>query len=101
MAKRYMTFRDFLNHHNLYGLGFRSNAPCLFLANDKEYRRSLKDWESFVETLTEKIIEVDDTVPELPIKDVVFRIYRDVRFSKNKTPYKVLLTPPTHGPNFI
>ncbi|KAI0894746.1 hypothetical protein F4806DRAFT_472435 [Annulohypoxylon nitens] len=56
--------------------------------NDKEYRRSLKDWESFVETLTEKIIEVDDTVPELPIKDVVFRIYRDVRFSKNKTPYK-------------
>ncbi|XDG06204.1 hypothetical protein ABKA04_005819 [Annulohypoxylon sp. FPYF3050] len=56
--------------------------------NDKEYRRSLKDWESFVETLTEKIIEVDDTVPELPIKDVIFRIYRDVRFSKNKTPYK-------------
>ncbi|KAI1086716.1 hypothetical protein F5B19DRAFT_120499 [Rostrohypoxylon terebratum] len=57
-------------------------------ANDKEYRRSLKDWESFVETLTEKIIEADDTVPELPIKDVIFRIYRDVRFSKNKTPYK-------------
>ncbi|KAI0888145.1 uncharacterized protein GGS22DRAFT_93754 [Annulohypoxylon maeteangense] len=57
-------------------------------ANDKEYRRSLKDWESFVETLTEKIIEADDTIPELPIKDVVFRIYRDVRFSKDQTPYK-------------
>ncbi|KAI1208255.1 uncharacterized protein F4807DRAFT_432193 [Annulohypoxylon truncatum] len=56
--------------------------------NDKEYRRSLKDWESFVETLTEKIIDIDDTIPELPIKDVVFRIYRDIRFSKEKTPYK-------------
>ncbi|KAI1458146.1 hypothetical protein F4805DRAFT_425695 [Annulohypoxylon moriforme] len=57
-------------------------------ANDKEYRRALKDWESFVETITEKVIEVDDTIPELPIRDVIFRIYRDIRFSKDQTPYK-------------
>lgn len=57
--------------------------------NDKEYRRSLKDWESFVETLTEKIIEADETIPELPLKDVIFRIYRDIRFSNDPTPYKV------------
>ncbi|OTA98250.1 hypothetical protein M426DRAFT_326136 [Hypoxylon sp. CI-4A] len=57
-------------------------------ANDEEYRRSLKDWESFVETLTEKIVEADYTIPELPIKDVIFRIYRDIRFSKDPTPYK-------------
>ncbi|KAI0173549.1 hypothetical protein GGR52DRAFT_391234 [Hypoxylon sp. FL1284] len=56
--------------------------------NDKEYRRSLKDWESFVETLTEKIIEADETIPELPLKDVIFRIYRDIRFSNDPTPYK-------------
>lgn len=56
--------------------------------HDAEYRRSLKDWESFVETLTDKIIDADDTIPELPIKDVVFRIYRDIRFSKDPTPYK-------------
>lgn len=31
-------------------------------------------------------------MPELPIKDVIFRIYRDVRFSKIKTPYKVRLS---------
>ncbi|KAL7622564.1 hypothetical protein AAE478_008071 [Parahypoxylon ruwenzoriense] len=53
---------------------------------DDEYRRSLKDWESFAETLTDKIIEADDTIPELPIKDVVFRIYRDIRFSNDPTP---------------
>jgi uncharacterized protein (DUF2461 family) len=57
--------------------------------HDPEYRRSLKDWESFVETLTEKVIEVDDTIPELPLKDIIFRIYRDIRFSKDPTPYKV------------
>lgn len=32
---------------------------------------------------------MDETVPELPLKDVIFRIYRDVRFSKDPTPYKV------------
>lgn len=35
-----------------------------------------------------KIIAADPTIPELPTRDVVFRIYRDVRFSKDPTPYK-------------
>ncbi|KAI5919632.1 hypothetical protein F4810DRAFT_475933 [Camillea tinctor] len=56
--------------------------------HDPEYRRSLKDWESFVETLTEKITDADETIPELPLKDVIFRIYRDIRFTKDPTPYK-------------
>lgn len=56
---------------------------------DPEFRRSLKDWETFVESLTEKIIEADETIPELPLRDVIFRIYRDIRFSKDPTPYKV------------
>ncbi|CAD0052407.1 unnamed protein product [Aureobasidium pullulans] len=55
---------------------------------DADYRSSLKDWNSFVEALTEKLTEIDDTIPELPLKDVVFRIYRDIRFSKDPTPYK-------------
>jgi len=33
-------------------------------------------------------ISQDDTVPELPPKDLVFRIYRDIRFSSDPTPYK-------------
>jgi uncharacterized protein (TIGR02453 family) len=43
---------------------------------------------SFVEALSEKIAEIDETVPELPPKDLVFRIYRDIRFSNDPTPYK-------------
>src|SRR5690348_7613652 len=62
------------------------------LAHDKEYRRSLKDWETWVDAMTQKIIEVDETIPELPFKDVNFRIYRDIRFSNDPTPYKVPLS---------
>ena len=57
--------------------------------HDADYRQSKKDFDSFIECLTEKIIEKDETIPELPSKDVTFRIYRDVRFSSDQTPYKV------------
>lgn len=41
------------------------------IVHDVDYRTSWKDWESFVESLTEKIVEKDDTIPELPPKDLV------------------------------
>ncbi|KAI1758152.1 hypothetical protein F4782DRAFT_476806 [Xylaria castorea] len=65
-----------------------NNKRSWLKMRDPEYRRSLKDWESFVDTLTQKIVVADETIPELPLKDVIFRIYRDVRFSKDQTPYK-------------
>ena len=40
-------------------------------AHDADYRASKKDWDTFVETLTEKIVEKDETIPELPAKDLV------------------------------
>ncbi|KAI3394516.1 hypothetical protein diail_2605 [Diaporthe ilicicola] len=65
-----------------------NNKRSWLKSNDPEYRRSLQDWNSYVETLTDKIIAADPTIPELPLKDVVFRIYRDIRFSNDPTPYK-------------
>ncbi|OAA68255.1 hypothetical protein SPI_00450 [Niveomyces insectorum RCEF 264] len=57
--------------------------------NDAEFRRAQKDWQAYVESLTQRIVaDVDDTVPELPAKDIIFRIYRDIRFSKDPLPYK-------------
>lgn len=41
------------------------------LVHDADYRQSQKDWSSFVESLTEKVIEKDETIPELPPKDLV------------------------------
>lgn len=57
--------------------------------HDADYRTSQADWASFVDSLTQRIIaSVDDTIPDLPHRDLTFRIYRDVRFSSDPTPYK-------------
>ncbi|BCR89631.1 DUF2461 domain-containing protein [Aspergillus chevalieri] len=66
----------------------KNNEREWLKAHDPDFRAAKKDWESFVESLTENIIEQDSTIPELPAKDLIFRIHRDVRFSKNPTPYK-------------
>ncbi|KAM7207289.1 Conserved hypothetical protein (DUF2461) domain containing protein [Naviculisporaceae sp. PSN 640] len=65
-----------------------NNKRSWLKMHDQEFRRSFKDWESYVMTMTDKIIAADETIPELPFKDVNFRIYRDVRFSHDPTPYK-------------
>ncbi|TQV98128.1 hypothetical protein V2A60_006189 [Cordyceps javanica] len=57
-------------------------------SHDGEYRRAFKDWQTFVDAASETVAATDATVPELPCKDVAFRIYRDTRFSKDPTPYK-------------
>ncbi|KAI4221795.1 MAG: hypothetical protein L6R40_008612 [Gallowayella cf. fulva] len=56
--------------------------------HDADYRQSKKDFDAFVEKMTEKMTEIDETIPELPPKDLTFRIYRDIRFSSDPTPYK-------------
>ncbi|KAF8872469.1 hypothetical protein BD779DRAFT_1572821 [Infundibulicybe gibba] len=57
------------------------------------YRLAEKEWKDFVESFTDLLAEVDNQVPPLPPKDVINRIYRDVRFSNDKTPYKKSLSP--------
>ncbi|KAF1851766.1 uncharacterized protein K460DRAFT_362513 [Cucurbitaria berberidis CBS 394.84] len=56
--------------------------------HDPDYRVALQDFTTFTEKVSEKVIEADETIPELPVKDVIYRIYRDIRFSKDPTPYK-------------
>ncbi|KAH6870293.1 hypothetical protein BKA58DRAFT_384758 [Alternaria rosae] len=56
--------------------------------HDPDFRVSFQDFTTFAEKVSEKIIEADETIPELPVKDVIYRIYRDIRFSKDPTPYK-------------
>ncbi|KAL6866678.1 hypothetical protein J3F83DRAFT_119114 [Trichoderma novae-zelandiae] len=86
-----VSYEDHKLHKNtmlfLRDLKANNKRPWL-KSHDGEYRRALKDWQSFVETTTQTLIEVDDTTPELPAKDVIFRIHRDIRFSKDPTPYK-------------
>jgi len=53
------------------------------------YRRCEKEFKQFIEAFTGMLTEVDPQIPHLPPKDVIRRIYRDVRFSNDKTPYKL------------
>jgi hypothetical protein len=106
-----------LEHYDWCSKGLLTHPFRGVLVNDPDYRASLTDFKSFIEKLSERIIEIDETVPELPLKDLVsglatltslssaplrqtnliipqvFKIYRDVRFSKDQTPYKVNVTP--------
>ncbi|KAF1940682.1 hypothetical protein EJ02DRAFT_455860 [Clathrospora elynae] len=56
--------------------------------HDPDFRMAFQDFTTFTEKVSEKVIEADETIPELPVKDVIYRIYRDIRFSKDPTPYK-------------
>ncbi|EXM13326.1 Conserved hypothetical protein CHP02453 [Fusarium oxysporum f. sp. vasinfectum] len=65
-----------------------NNNRAWLKAHDGEFRRAYKDWQTFVEHTTSSIMSIDDTIPELPAKDVMFRIYRDLRFIPDGKPYK-------------
>ncbi|KAK4145189.1 uncharacterized protein C8A04DRAFT_35914 [Dichotomopilus funicola] len=65
-----------------------NNKRSWLKSHDAEYRRALQDWETYLTTLTTHITTIDPTIPDLPFKDINFRIYRDIRFSHDPTPYK-------------
>ncbi|KAJ9165680.1 Glycoside hydrolase family 92 protein [Coniochaeta hoffmannii] len=65
-----------------------NNKRSWLKSHDPEFRRALKDFDTYITTLTPHLITHDPTIPELPLKDVIFRIYRDTRFSRDPTPYK-------------
>jgi hypothetical protein len=50
----------------------------LFTVHDKDYRVAKKDWDTFVESLTAKFMEKDETIPELPAKDLVCRPHTNI-----------------------
>ncbi|KAG6825773.1 hypothetical protein H0H92_002478 [Tricholoma furcatifolium] len=59
-----------------------------FKLHEPVYRQAENEWKAFIEAFTEHLTEADPQVPPLPPKDVIHRIYRDIRFSNDKTPYK-------------
>ncbi|MGB0167519.1 MAG: DUF2461 domain-containing protein [Luteibaculum sp.] len=66
----------------------QNNNRDWFTANKNRYVEAKLEFEAFVQELILSIAEWDSTVLPLQAKDCVFRIYRDVRFSKDKRPYK-------------
>jgi len=68
-----------------------NNDKVWFDEHKTEYLSAKADFESIVQQLIDGLARQDSTIQGLQVKDCVFRIYKDVRFSKDKTPYKTNL----------
>lgn len=62
-----------------------------FTANKPRYEEARQDFEKFITSLILQIARFDPPIGELVAKKSIFRIYRDTRFSKDKSPYKTNL----------
>ena len=51
-------------------------------------RSAKKDYENFIQQLIDKLSKSDESISGLRAKECMFRINRDVRFAKDKSPYK-------------
>jgi uncharacterized protein (TIGR02453 family) len=57
-------------------------------ANKKRYENYKKDYHAFIASILAEMKPLDKTLEPLEVKNCTFRINRDIRFSKDKSPYK-------------
>ncbi len=69
----------------------KNNNRDWFQANKKAFDAAQDNLTAFTDYLIGEVGKFDDAVATLDPKSCVFRIYRDVRFSKDKSPYKTNL----------
>jgi uncharacterized protein (TIGR02453 family) len=59
-----------------------------FNDNKSRFIEAKTNFEEFIDSLIKEVSKFDPGIAHFTAKDCVFRIYRDVRFSKDKSPYK-------------
>ena len=67
----------------------KNNNREWFNENKNSYLAAKEEFDEIVGFLIKEIAKFDSGVASLQAKNCVFRIYRDVRFSKDKSPYKI------------
>lgn len=67
----------------------KNNNKIWFDQNREKYIATKIDFENLVTDILQKMILFDPDMKGLVAKNCMFRINRDIRFSKNKTPYKI------------
>ena len=72
-----------------------NNNKTWFDAHKADYLEAQSTFNNFAVKLLAGLGDFDESVRNLEVKDCTYRIYRDIRFSKDKTPYK------THMGTFI
>lgn len=80
-----------------------NNNRDWFLENKKRYEVFKKDYHQLVSDFLDAMKPLDPALEMLEVKNCTFRINRDIRFSKDKSPYKshlgVWLSSGTKGQN--
>ena len=66
----------------------KNNTKEWFEKNRKAYEAAKEDFAAMINTVIAQFGKKDEGIATLTAKDCLFRINRDVRFSKNKAPYK-------------
>ena len=66
----------------------QNNNKEWFIENKPRYEVAKAEFEVFITQLFAEISIFDPSISHHKAKDCIFRIYRDVRFSKDKSPYK-------------
>ncbi|NOT51766.1 MAG: DUF2461 domain-containing protein [Chitinophagaceae bacterium] len=66
----------------------KNNNKPLFEKNRKVYEEAKTDFAAFIQKVIDQHGKNDPTIKSVVAKDCMFRINRDVRFSKDKSPYK-------------
>ncbi|HYC28991.1 MAG TPA: DUF2461 domain-containing protein, partial [Chitinophagaceae bacterium] len=69
----------------------KNNNKPWFDAHRAQYDAARKDFEQFIQAVLDRHSKNDPDLKELTAKQCMFRINRDVRFSKDKSPYKTNL----------
>jgi uncharacterized protein (TIGR02453 family) len=66
----------------------KNNSKEWFDKNRKAYEDCKVDFAALVDAVIKETAKKDASIAHLSAKECIFRINRDVRFSKNKAPYK-------------
>jgi len=67
----------------------KNNNRDWFEKNKPKYLDAKLQFEDFLESFHKELVKFDESLGGLNPRKLGFRIYRDVRFSKDKRPYKV------------
>ncbi|MDD6891247.1 MAG: DUF2461 domain-containing protein [Bacteroidales bacterium] len=66
----------------------RNNHREWFNDNKQRYVEAQQKWNGYCEELIREIGKYDPCIASLTLRDCTYRIYRDTRFSTDKSPYK-------------
>ena len=66
----------------------KNNSKTWFDSHRMQYEAGRIDFSNFIQLVIDALQKTDTTITGLTAKDCQFRINRDIRFSKDKRPYK-------------